>query len=150
MRTISSLEELKQLAGEELAVSEWIEVGQDQINLFADATGDRQWIHVDPVRSRDSAFGGTVAHGLFSVSLIPMLLQRSLAIEGFHMMLNYGFNRVRFPAPLPVNSRIRARIVLQQVEELGQDAQTTWQVTVEREGGEKPICVAEMLVRHVG
>lgn len=148
MRIIESLEELKSLAGTEVAVSDWIVVDQERIDLFADATGDRQWIHVDAERARrDSPFGGTVAHGYLTLSLLPVLLEQSIALRQVHMALNYGVNKVRFPAPLPSGSRLRARFVPAAVADVEDGAQVIWQVTMEREGGDKPVCVAEAVVR---
>lgn len=148
MRIIESLEELKSLAGTEVAVSDWIVVDQERIDLFADATGDRQWIHVDAERARrDSPFGGTVAHGYLTLSLLPVLLEQSIALRQVRMALNYGVNKVRFPAPLPSGSRLRARFVPAAVADVEDGAQVIWQVTMEREGGDKPVCVAEAVVR---
>lgn len=148
MRIIESLEELKSLAGTEVAVSAWIVVDQERIDLFADATGDRQWIHVDAERARrDSPFGGTVAHGYLTLSLLPVLLEQSIALRQVRMALNYGVNKVRFPAPLPSGSRLRARFVPAAVADVEDGAQVIWQVTMEREGGDKPVCVAEAVVR---
>ena len=148
MRIIESLEELNPLVGTEVAVSDWILVDQDRIDRFAKATGDHQWIHVDAERARrDSPFGGTVAHGYLTLSLLPVLLDGSIELRNVRMALNYGVNKVRFPAPLPAGSRMRARFMLMALAELGDGAQLTWQVTMEREGGDKPVCVAEAVVR---
>src|SRR5213596_1686683 len=107
MRTITGLDELKQAEGEELGVSDWHEVSQDDINAFADITGDHQWIHVDPERARDTPFGGTIAHGLYTLSLGPKFTFELFSIDGFAFGLNYGYGKVRFPAPVPVGSRVR-------------------------------------------
>lgn len=149
MREISTLEELKALAGQEVAVSDWMEVTQDQVNRFADATGDHQWIHVDPERAaRELPFGGTVAHGFLTLALLPRMLGQAISLGAdVKMLLNYGLNRVRFPAPLPVGRSVRGVIVLQSVEDIPGGAQLAWEITVECEGSEKPVCVAEFLVR---
>ena len=145
----TSLEELKTLLGQEVAVSDWIEITQDRVNIFADATGDHQWIHLDVERARkESPYGGTIAHGFLSLSLLPMLVETSITMVGSKMCINYGLNKVRFPAPVPVGSKVRGRLVLQGVEDIPGGAQLTWQVTIEREGGDKPVCVAESLMRQ--
>ncbi|OWY29639.1 MaoC family dehydratase [Herbaspirillum robiniae] len=150
MREIATLEELKSLAGQEVAVSDWIEVSQEQVNRFADATGDHQWIHVDVERAaRELPFGGTVAHGFLTLALLPRLLGSAISLGAdVKMLLNYGLNRVRFPAPLPVGRSVRGVIVLQSVEDIPGGAQLAWEITVECEGSEKPVCVAEFLVRR--
>ncbi len=143
---------LPQLVGSEVAVSNWFEVGQERIAAFAEATEDRQWIHVDPQRcARESPFGAPVAHGFLTLSLLPAMLESALVIEGMRMGLNYGLNRVRFPAPLASGSRVRGRWLLAACDPIEGGVQLTWSVTVEPEGvGEavgKPVCVAEFLVR---
>ena len=149
MREIASLNELKGLVGQEVAVSEWIEISQDRVQMFADATGDHQWIHLDVARSRaESPYGGTIAHGFLTLSLLPMLMERSIRMTDVRMGVNYGLNKVRFPAPVPVGSRLRARMTLLEVEDIAGGAQVTWQVTIEREGGDKPVCVAESIARR--
>lgn len=150
MREIATLEELKSLAGQEVAVSDWIEVSQEQVNRFADATGDHQWIHVDVERAaRELPFGGTVAHGFLTLALLPRLLGSAISLGAdVKMLLNYGLNRVRFPAPLPVGRSVRGVIVLRSVEDIPGGAQLAWEITVECEGSEKPVCVAEFLVRR--
>jgi acyl dehydratase len=147
---IESVEALREHVGRDVAVSDWFEVAQERIGAFADATGDRQWIHVDPERAaRESPFGGTIAHGFLTLSLLSELSRRALTIRGVRMGVNYGLNRVRFVAPVPAGSRIRGRFALVALEEVrGGGAQATWDVTIEREGGEKPCCVAEWLVRY--
>lgn len=147
-RTIG-LAQLPQLVGSELAVSRWFEVGQERIDAFAEATEDRQWIHVDAGRcARESPFGAPVAHGFLTLSLLPAMLEDALAIEGMRMGLNYGLNRVRFPAPLPSGSRVRGRWLLAACDPIAGGLQLTWNVTVEPEGqGAKPVCAAEFLVR---
>ncbi|KAF1044372.1 MAG: putative enoyl-CoA hydratase 1 [Herbaspirillum frisingense] len=150
MREIATLEELKSLEGQEVAVSDWIEVTQEQVNRFADATGDHQWIHVDVERAaRELPFGGTVAHGFLTLALLPRILGGAIGLGAdVKMLLNYGMNRVRFPAPLPVGRRVRGIIVLQSVADIPGGAQLAWEITVECEGSEKPVCVAEFLVRR--
>jgi acyl dehydratase len=149
MRIFESLAELPPLVGQELAVSDWITVTQQQINLFADATGDHQWIHVDEARARSGPFGTTIAHGFLTLSLLPRLVESALEVRNVRMSLNYGLNRVRFPSPVPVDSRLRARIKLLECETLPDGGmQIVWQVTVEREGSDKPACVAESVSRR--
>ena len=149
MRVIASLAELKQMVGQEIAVSDWLEITQQRVQQFADATGDHQWIHLDAERSRaESPYGGTIAHGFLTLSLLPMLMASSLQMTDVKMGVNYGLNTVRCPAPVPVGSRLRGRITLLAIEEIAGGAQLTWQVTVEREGGDKPVCVAESITRR--
>lgn len=149
MREIASLTELKKLIGQEVAVSDWVEITQERVNLFAEATGDHQWIHLDAERSRkESPYGGTVAHGFLTLSLLPMLMGSSIRMLDVRMGVNYGLNKVRFPAPVPVGSRVRARMTLLSVEDIPDGAQVIWNVTIEREGGEKPVCVAESISRR--
>lgn len=149
MREIASLEALKELAGQEVAVSDWVEISQERVNLFADATGDHQWIHIDAERSRkESPFGGTVAHGFLTLSLLPMLMQNAMVMSDVKMGVNYGLNKVRFPSPVPVGSRLRARMTLLSVEDIPGGAQVIWQVTIEREDSDKPVCVAESISRR--
>ena len=147
MITITGLDELKAKAGEELGVSSWHEVTQDDINTFAEVTGDDQWIHVDVERAKDTPFGGTIAHGYYTLSLIPRFSYELLSMEGFAFGLNYGTNKVRFPAPLPVGSKVRMRMVLTAVDDIPGGAQITMTMTFEREDGDKPVCVAEALSR---
>jgi acyl dehydratase len=148
MREIASLAALKELIGQEVTVSDWIHITQERVNLFAEATGDRQWIHVDVERSRkESPFGGTVAHGFLTLSLLPMLMESAVVMTDVKMGVNYGLNKVRFPAPVLVGSRIRARMKLLAVEDIAGGAQITWEVMMEREGGDKPVCVAESIAR---
>jgi acyl dehydratase len=134
--------------GEELAVSDWIEITQERIDQFAAATGDRQWIHVDPERAADqSPFGTTIAHGFLTLSLVSVLA-RSAMTSRARMAINYGLNRVRFITPVPAGSRLRGRFVVQAVEEVKEALQVTWSVTLEREGQPRPCCVAEWVVRY--
>ncbi|MGH8910456.1 MAG: MaoC family dehydratase [Egibacteraceae bacterium] len=145
-----SLNELRKKAGEHLGVSDWHEITQEQINLFADATGDHQWIHVDPELAKQGPFGGTIAHGYLTLSLAPMLLWEVLHVPDAPLAVNYGINRLRFPAPVPVGGRVRASIDLGGAEEVRGGVQATFVVTFELEGSEKPACVAELLFRYVG
>ena len=147
MITINELDELRGRTGEELGVSEWHDVTQDAIDEFARLTGDDQWIHVDPVRARQTPFGGTIAHGYYTLSLHPMFSAQLIAYEGFAFAVNYGFNRVRFPAPLPVGNRVRMRMELVAVDDVLGGAQITTKLTFEGEGALKPVCVAESLSR---
>jgi len=147
MITITGLDELKAKVGEELGVSEWHEVTQDAIDEFARVTGDDQWIHVDPERAKETPFGGTIAHGFYTLSLGPGMSYKMFTLEGFAFGVNYGSNRVRFPAPMPVGGKVRMRAALTSVEDVPGGAQITVTQTFEREGGEKPVCVAESLSR---
>ena len=151
MRVIESLLQLKELIGQEVSVSNWVEITQERVNQFAEATGDLQWIHIDVEKSRkESPFGGTVAHGFLTLSLLPMLMADAVSMPDVKMGVNYGLNKVRFPAPVPVGSRLRARMSLQAVEDIPGGAQMTWVVTIEREGSDKPVCVAESISRRYG
>jgi len=149
MREIATLAELKALVGQEVAVSDWVHITQERVNQFAEATGDHQWIHLDVERcKRESPFGGPIAHGFLTLSLLPMLMQNSVRMTDVRMGVNYGLNKVRFPAPVPVGSRVRSRTTVLSVEDIEGGAQVTWQVTIEREGGDKPVCVAESISRR--
>ena len=149
MRIFATLDELFPLVGQEVATSEWITVTQDQVNLFAEATGDHQWIHIDPARAAAGPFGTTVAHGFLTLSLLPEMSASAFEVRDTRMGVNYGLNRVRFPAPVPVGSRLRCRIKLLACEEVqGNGVQLTWDMNVEREGEPKPVCVAEFLQRR--
>ncbi|MGW5075521.1 MaoC family dehydratase [Rhodococcus sp. NPDC004095] len=139
--------DLAALVGKELGPTEWYEVTQERVNAFADATGDHQWIHVDPQKAAASPLGGTIAHGLFSLSLGPYLSSRLLAFDGFTHGLNYGYNKVRFPAPVPVGSRIRMRVTVVSADEVPGGIQVTTSQVVEREGSDKPVMVAESIAR---
>ena len=127
--------------------SEWLEVTQDAIDAFADVTGDHQWIHVDPKRAKDTPYGGTIAHGYYTLSLAPRFTEQILALEGFAFVVNYGLDRVRFPAPLPVGSKVRMAARLADVADISGGAQIKLELTFEREGGDKPVCVADSLAR---
>ncbi|QDZ27546.1 MaoC family dehydratase [Noviherbaspirillum sp. UKPF54] len=149
MRKISSVEELKSLVGQEVAVTDWVAISRERVNMFAEATGDHQWIHTDVERSRkESPYGGTIAHGFLTLSLLPMLMESAVSIPSSKMGVNYGLNKVRFPAPVPVGSKVRARMTLQEVEDIEGGVQVIWKVTIEREGGDKPVCVAESISRR--
>ena len=133
--------------GDTFGPSSWVEITQEKIDLFAEATGDHQWIHVDPERAKDGPFGSTIAHGYLTLSLIPMASFEVVPSSG-RMGINYGTNRVRFPAPVPVGSRVRTRFEVAKVEEIQGGSQVTMTATIEREGGDKPVCVAEIISRH--
>ena len=148
MKTFRSYSEVSACVGQEVAVTDWITITQEQVNLFAQATGDHQWIHVDPERAKAGPFGAPIAHGFLTLSLIPRFFDEGLFIEGVRMGVNYGLNRVRFMAPVPVGSRLRARMTLLEAKPIENEGlQMTWAVAVEREGTEKPVCVAESLSR---
>jgi acyl dehydratase len=135
--------------GQEIAVSDWLEVTQMRIDQFAEATADDQWIHTDPARARvESPFQNTIAHGFLTLSLLSALARMAMSFGGLRMAINYGLNRVRFIAPVPSGARVRGRFAVAAVEEAGGTVQVTWGVTVEREGGEKPCAVAEWIVRY--
>jgi acyl dehydratase len=147
MLTLNGLEEVKAHVGKELGVSDWRAVTQQEIDEFAQVTGDDQWIHVDVERAKQTPFGGTIAHGYFTLSLAPRFSYDMYTFEGFAFALNYGLNRLRFPAPLPVGSKVRMRAKLAALDEIPGGAQLTTELTFEREGSEKPVCVAETLTR---
>jgi acyl dehydratase len=149
MRIFQTLAELAACTGQEVAVSDWITITQQQVNLFAEATGDHQWIHVDVEKATAGPFGGPIAHGFLTLSLLPRFFESSFDITGSRMGVNYGLNKVRFMAPVPVGSRLRGRMKLLAAEAIAGDGmQMSWEVTVEREGSPKPVCVAESLVRR--
>jgi acyl dehydratase len=144
----TSVKDLQALVGTTIGPTEWHDITQDRINAFAELTGDHQWIHVDPERAGNSAFGSTIAHGLYSLSLGPAFTEELMAFDGFAHSINYGYDKVRFPAPLPVNSRIRMTAVIESVEDVGNgSAQITTVQTYEREGSAKPVCVARSVGR---
>lgn len=148
MKHFAHLSELQPLVGQELGHSDWITIDQQRIDQFADATGDHQWIHVDPVRAAQGPFGATVAHGYLTLSLLPALVAGAFAVDDVRMGINYGLNRVRFAAPVRVGSRLRGHCLLLAYEPLEGGAQLTVQVTVELEGSAKPACVAESVSRR--
>lgn len=134
--------------GRHVGYSDWIDVTQDQVDLFADATGDHQWIHVDPDRAADGPFGGTIAHGFLTLALIPRVLPEVLDVRGFSLAVNYGLEKVRFPAPVPVGGRVRAGVVIDDVKDVPGGVQITETVTFELEGADKPACVATFVERR--
>ena len=146
-KTITGIDELQAHIGEELGVSSWYEVTQETIDRFAAVTEDFQWIHVDVERAKETPFGGTIAHGLFTLSLGPKFSYEIVDVQGFAFGVNYGYGKVRFPAPLPVGSNVRMRATLTSVEEVAGGVQFTITQTFEREGHDKPVCVAESLAR---
>ena len=150
MRTFASVEALEAEVGNEIAVSEWLTISQQRVNEFAQATDDPQWIHVDVDRAkRESPFGGTIAHGFLTLSLLPHFFESAFNIPGSRMGINYGLNKVRFTSPVPVDSRLRGHLHLLACEDIEpKGIQMTWKVTVERDGSDKPVCVAESVVRH--
>ena len=143
------LDEVRAAVGRELGTSDWLDITQERVNQFADATGDHQWIHVDPVRAAAGPFGGPIAHGYLTLSLSNALLPEIVEVQGVSMGVNYGVGKVRFPAPVPVGSRIRASATLNSVEEVAGGVQTTMLITVEIEGGTKPACVIESISRYL-
>jgi acyl dehydratase len=145
---VHGIDGLKALAGTELPPSPWLVIDQERIDHFADSTLDHQWIHVDPDRATSGPFGTTIAHGFLTLSLIPHFRAQVLQIDGFAMTINYGLNRVRFPAPVPTGSRLRAQYVVREVTDVDGGVQEVSQVAIERDGHEKPVCVAETVVRH--
>jgi acyl dehydratase len=150
MRTFESVADLAAAAGETIGQSDWVTITQEDVNLFADATGDHQWIHVDPERAAAGPFGKTIAHGYMTLALLPRLQQQMYTVNGIKLAINYGLNKVRFPAPVPVGSKVRAQSSLVSVDDLGNGAvQATVSTTVEVEGSPKPACVAESLVRYI-
>ena len=149
MRVFETLADLKACVGEEVAVSDWEVVTQERIDKFAEATGDFQWIHVDPERAAKGPFGKTIAHGFLTLSMLPHFFQNSLELKDVKMGINYGLNRVRFTSPVPVGSEVRARLQLLSIEDLPENgAQMVWQVTFERKGADRPVCVAESISRR--
>ena len=140
---------LRDRVGEEIAVGDWLEITQERINQFADATGDHQWIHVDPARAaNESPFRTTIAHGFLTLSLLSTMIRDAIGFSGIRMAINYGLNKVRFVSPVPAGSRVRARLSIGGVEDVGGAVQVTWAATIERAGSDKPACVAEWLVRY--
>lgn len=148
MKTFQTLAELAACVGQEVAVSDWLTITQEQINLFAEATGDRQWIHIDPERAKAGPFGVPIAHGFLTLSLLPQFFASALHVEQTRMGVNYGLNKVRFMSPVPVGSALRARLFLVVAEPIDNNGmQMTWDVTIEREGVAKPVCVAQSISR---
>ena len=148
MRTFDTLADQAACAGQEITLTDWHTVTQDAIDKFADATGDHQWIHVDPERARAGPFGTTIAHGYLTLSLLAGFFDRSIKVRDVRMGINYGSNKVRFMSPVPVNSRLRVRIELLGTTPIDGGLQLAWRSTIEREGSDKPACVAESLARY--
>ena len=147
--TVSSIEELNKLSGQHLGWSDWHVIDQAQVDLFADATGDHQWIHVDPERAATGPFGTTIAHGYLTLSIIPSMLPEVVRVEGFKFGVNYGCNKVRFPSPVKVGSKLRLGAAVASVEDVGGDGvQAVLDITIEAEGSEKPSCVAQVVYRY--
>ncbi len=146
--TIDGIGGLNQLVGEHLGYSKWRQVTQEQVNKFADATDDHQWIHVDIERAKAGPFGGPIAHGYLTLSLVPAMLHEIVDVTGPSMSINYGLNKLRFPAPVPVGAQLRAGATLSQLEEVSGGVQVTLTMTFEVEGGTKPVCVAEVVLRY--
>jgi acyl dehydratase len=146
--TIEGIGGLKEKVGEHLGYSEWHQVTQEQVNLFADATGDHQWIHVDVERAKAGPFGAPIAHGYLTLALVPTLLPEIVEVSDVSMTVNYGLNKLRFPAPVPVGSKVRAGAALATVEDVAGGVQVALDVTFEIEGATKPVCVAEVLFRY--
>ncbi|MGW0968548.1 MaoC family dehydratase [Streptomyces sp. NPDC002516] len=147
-RTFATVEELRGAVGEQLGHTDWVEIEQKRIDLFAEATGDHQWIHVDPEKAATGPFGTTIAHGYLTLSLLPLFGPQLIGVEGVKMGVNYGTNKVRFPAPVPVGSRLRATGTITAVDDVPGGVQVSLAFTVEREGGDKPVCVAESVSRY--
>ncbi|MFF0201707.1 MaoC family dehydratase [Streptomyces sp. NPDC005017] len=147
-RIFTSVDELRAAVGEQLGYTDWVEVDQKRIDLFADATGDHQWIHVDPEKARSGPFGTTIAHGYLTLSLLPLFGPQLIGVEGVKMGVNYGTNKVRFPSPVPAGSRLRATASVTGVEDVQGGVQVAVAFVVEREGGDKPVCVAESVARY--
>ena len=148
MRVFEKGADLQPLVGQVIGESDWVTIDQQRINLFADATGDHQWIHIDPEKAAKGPFGTPIAHGFLTLSLIPDLSAKAMRVNDTRMGVNYGLNRVRFPSPVPVDSRVRAVIKLVSYEPIEGGAQVTTEVTIEREGSSKPVCVAETVARR--
>ena len=149
MKTFQTLKELAACTGQTVATSDWITITQEQVNQFADATGDHQWIHVDVEKAKKGPFGGPIAHGFLTLSLLPKFFESTIEVTESAMGVNYGLNKVRFIAPVPVGSRLRARMRLLSAEPIDNNGyQMAWEITVEREGAAKPVCIAESLSRR--
>ncbi|GIH52615.1 Acyl dehydratase [Microbispora rosea] len=149
MRIFTNLAELKAAKGEHLGYTDWREIGQERVNAFADATDDHQWIHVDPDRAKESPFGGTIAHGYLTLSLLPSLLGELYRVDGLRMAINYGLNKVRFPRPVPVGSRVRAGAEVTDVKGTPSGTLANLRVTIEVEGVDRPACIADTLTLFV-
>lgn len=149
MKVFNDLNEFAAAQGSQLGPTEWMEISQDRVNLFADATDDHQWIHIDPQRAADGPFGGTIAHGLLTLSLLPHFSHQLYRVDGITLAVNYGYNKVRFITPVKVGARIRARGEVTAINKLEGAVQATTTLTVEIEGSEKPAAVAESIVRYI-
>ena len=147
--SVETLGDLASYVGKELGASSWVDVDQDRINTFADATDDHQWIHVDAERAKDGPFGGTIAHGYLTLSLLIPMWTDILEVGDVHTVLNYGLNKVRFPSPVPSGSKIRARATLAAFDAIPGGAQLAVDILVERQGGDKPACVAQLVLRYL-
>ncbi len=145
--TVTSVDELEPLTGTEIGVSTWHEVTQAAVNAFADATGDHQWIHTDPERASASSFRGTIAHGYYTLSLAPVLISEVLPLDGFAMAVNYGLDKLRFPAPLPVGASLRMRVALERIDRFEGGATLAVKLTFESTSSDRPVCVADALYR---
>jgi acyl dehydratase len=150
LRTFSGLEEFGAAQGSQLGPTEWLEITQERVNLFAEATDDHQWIHVDPERAASGPFGGAIAHGLLTLSLLPHFMHQLYTVENIAMAINYGYNKVRFITPVRVGAKLRATAVISSVTQLDNGVQATLSTTVEIEGSAKPAAVAESIVRFIG
>lgn len=150
MRVLNDRDEIAAAAGERLGTSEWLEITQERIDAFADATGDHQWIHVDPQKAAEGPFGTTIAHGYLTLSLLPQFASQVFAFAGDGARVNYGANKIRFPAPVPVGSRLRAHITLAEVSDIPRGQQAVVRYSIEIEGSDKPACVAETVVLLLG
>ena len=149
MKTFQTLKELAACTGQTVATSDWITISQEQVNQFADATGDPQWLHVDVEKAKKGPFGGPIAHGFLTLSLLPKFFESTIEVTESAMGVNYGLNKVRFIAPVPVGSRLRAHMKLLSAEPIDNNGyQMAWEITVEREGAAKPVCIAESLSRR--
>lgn len=148
MRTFTSAADLISSVGQEIGVSDWHPIPQSQIDLFAQATGDDQWIHIDPERAADGPYGATIAHGYLTLSLLAPLMKSTYRIDGAKVAVNYGLNKVRFAAPVRVDSRVRVRVSLTSVQEIPNGVQSVWSAIIELEDSEKPACIAEPVTRH--
>jgi acyl dehydratase len=149
MKVFGSLDEFVSAAGQELGPTDWLEITQDRVDLFAEATGDHQWIHVDPHRAASGPFGGTIAHGLLTLALLPHFMHELYLVEGITMAINYGLNKVRFISPVPVGAKVRARAVVGEVSAVGGGAQAIMTTTIEIDGADKPAAVIESIIRYV-
>lgn len=148
-QVFSGLDGIANAAGSELGPTDWLTIAQDRVDLFADATDDHQWIHVDPARAADGPFGATIAHGLLTLSLLPRFMHELYRVDGVKMAINYGFNKVRFISPVPVGAKVRARARIEKAERLDAAVQATMVTTVEIEGVDKPAAVIESIIRYV-